>query len=91
MADFYVDHGAYASALGATPTWGVPQEGDGTTKDAATASAIASIAFASVPTTGTFSVCGATVSTTGVIGAASADAAALGLLHHIGEGVFGTR
>lgn len=76
MADFYCDHGAYASALGTTPTWGVPQEGDGTSKDAATSSAVASIAFASIPTSGTISVCGAVVSTTGVIGAASADAAA---------------
>lgn len=76
MAEYYCDHGAYASALGTTPTWGVPQEGDGTSKDAATSASIASIAFTTVPTTGTISVCGASVSTTGVIGAASADAAA---------------
>lgn len=83
MADYYVDHGAYASALGTTPTWGVPQEGDGTSKDAATSSAVASIAFSSIPTTGTISVCGASVSTTGVIGAVSADAAANALAANI--------
>lgn len=83
MADFYVDHGAYATALGATPTWGVPQEGDGSTKDAATSASIGSVVFASVPTSGTISVCGATVSTTGVIGAASVDAAANALATNI--------
>lgn len=76
MADFYVDHGAYATSLGATPTWGVPQEGDGSTKDAATSASIGAVAFASVPTSGMISVCGANVSTTGVIGAASVAAAA---------------
>lgn len=83
MADYFVDHGAYATAIGATPTWGVPQEGDGSSKDAATASSIASIAFGSVPTTGTFSCCGVSISTTGVIGAASADAAANTLASNI--------
>lgn len=83
MADFYVDHGAYATALGATPTWGVPQEGDGSTKDAATSASIGAVVFASVPTSGTISVCGATVSTTGVIGAASVDAAANTLADNI--------
>lgn len=76
MTDFFCDHGAYATNLGATPTWGVPQEGDGTTKDAATASSVASIAFASVPTSGLLSVCGINIGTTGVIGAANVDAAA---------------
>lgn len=76
MADFYCDHGAYTSVLGTTPTWGVPQEGDGATKDAATASSIASIAFATVPTSGLMSVCGINIGTTGVIGAATVDAAA---------------
>lgn len=81
MTDFYCDHGAYGLAsnrlgLDAPTTWGVPQEGDGSTKDAATAASIGSIAFASVPTSGTVSVCGVTVSTTGVIGAASVTAAA---------------
>jgi len=83
MANFYVDHGAYASALGSTPTWGVPQEGDGSTKDAATAVSVGSIAFTSVPTSGAISVAGASVSTTGVIGAASADAAANALATNI--------
>lgn len=76
MTDFYCDHGVYTSALGTTPTWGVPQEGDGSTKDAATASSVASIAFASVPTTGAMSVCGITIGTAGVIGAATVGAAA---------------
>jgi hypothetical protein len=83
MADFYCDHGAYASALGSTPTWGVPQEGDGSTKDAATASSIGSVLFGAVPTTGTISVCGVTISTTGVIGAASVGAAADALAANI--------
>lgn len=83
MSDYYVDHGAYPTAIGATPTWGVPQEGDGSSKDAATTSSIASIAFGSVPTTGTFSCCGVSISTTGVIGAASADAAANTLASNI--------
>lgn len=83
MANFYVDHGAYASALGSTPTWGVPQEGDGSSKDAATAASIGSIAFTTVPTSGTISISGASVSTTGVIGAASADAAANALATNI--------
>lgn len=76
MANFYCDHGAYSSALGTTPTWGVPQEGDGYSKDAATASSIGSIAFSAVPTSGTISVCGASVSTTGVLSAADANTAA---------------
>lgn len=76
MTDFYIDHGAYTSALGTTPTWGVPQEGDGVSKDAATTSAVGSILFGSVPTSGAFSVCGITIGTAGVIGAASVGAAA---------------
>lgn len=83
MADYFVDHGAYASNLGATPTWGVPQEGDGSATTAATAASIGSIKFTTVPTTGTISVCGASVSTTSVIGAASADAAANALATNI--------
>lgn len=87
MADFYCDHGAYGlttNRLGLdAPAWGVPQEGDGSTKDAATASSVASVAFASVPTTGTISVCGVTVATTSVIGAASVDAAANALATNI--------
>lgn len=83
MADAYIDHGAYASNLGAVPTWGVPQEGDGSATTPAAASSIASVAFASVPTSGTISVCGITISTTGVIGAASVDAAANTLASNI--------
>lgn len=83
MSEFFADHGAYSSNLGATPTWGVPQEGDGYSKDAATAVAIASIEFASVPASGTFSVCGVSVSTTGVIGAANVTAAATALAANI--------
>jgi hypothetical protein len=83
MSDYFCDHSAYSSALGTTPTWGVPQEGDGSGKYAATASSIASITFSSVPTSGTFSVCGITISTTGVISAASTSAAATALATNI--------
>jgi hypothetical protein len=88
MADYYCDHGAYGLTtnrlgLDAPVTWGVPQEGDGSSKDAATASSTGSILFGSVPTSGTISVCGASVSTTNVIGAASADAAANALATNI--------
>lgn len=76
MADYYVDHGVYTSALGTTPTWGTPQEGDGSASTAAAASSVASIAFATVPTTGLMSVCGINIGTSGVIGAANVDAAA---------------
>jgi hypothetical protein len=83
MAEYFCDHGAYATALGALPAWGIPQEGDGSSKDASTTSSIASIAFASVPASGTISVCGVTISTAGVIGAANADAAANALATNI--------
>lgn len=83
MADGFVDHGAYASALGTTPTWGVPQEGDGSSKDAATTAAIASVLFGSVPTSGTISVCGVSISTTGVLSAGSVGAAADALAANI--------
>ena len=76
MADFYCDHGAYTSVLGTVPTWGAPQEGDGSTKDAATASSTGSVLFGSVPTSGVISVFGAVVTLSGVLGAASVDAAA---------------
>lgn len=80
MAKYYCDHGAYGittNRLGLdNPTWGTPQDGDGTSKDAATSVAIASIQFTAVPTSGTFSVCGATVSTTGVLNAANVATAA---------------
>ena len=52
MADYYIDHGAYASALGAVPTWGVPQEGDGSGLNAATASSIASLNINAVAVAG---------------------------------------
>lgn len=83
MAEAYVDQGAYASNLGDTPTWGVPQEGDGSSKDAATASSIASLLFNAVPTSGAFTLCGVTVSVTGVLSAASVDAAANALATNI--------
>lgn len=77
MAEFYCDHGAYASALGTTPTWGVPQEGDGGEIGPAASASVASIAFSAVPTSGNFSVCGVTfTSPAGVVNAASVDAAA---------------
>ncbi|MBA4340893.1 MAG: hypothetical protein C0423_01945 [Methylibium sp.] len=41
MADRYLDHGVYTYA--ATPTWGVPQEGDGTASTPAAASATCSV------------------------------------------------
>jgi len=81
--DAYLDHGAYATNIGAAPTWGVPQEGDGSSKDAATAASVGSILMTAVPTSGTISVCGVSVSTTSVIGAASADAAANALATNI--------
>lgn len=65
MSDFYVDHGVYASALGTTPTWGVPQEGDGSSKDAATASSIASIVLPGQPSAGNLlTICGLTLGAT---------------------------
>lgn len=83
MADFYCNHGAYASNLGAVPTWGVPQEGDGASINAATAASVGSITFGAVPTTGTISVCGVSISTTGVLNAASETAAATALAANI--------
>jgi hypothetical protein len=66
MTDFFCDHGAYGLAsnrLGLdAPTWGVPQEGDGTTKDAATASGVAVFDFtAGQPLNNeTVAICGVT-------------------------------
>lgn len=71
MAIKYCDHGAYA-AYAATPTWGVPQDGDGLAKAASSASATAQIVFTGVPA-GTISVCGVTVAPTW---GATADSAA---------------
>lgn len=80
MADYFVDHGAYAAqgVIGAAnpTTWAVPQEGDGSATTAAAASAVASILFNAVPTTGAFTICGLSPSVTGVLSAASVDAAA---------------
>lgn len=59
MADFFLDHGGYSTNLGATPTWGVPQEGDGSSKDVATASSIGSILLNAQPAaTNLLSICG---------------------------------
>lgn len=74
MAIKYCDHGAYG-AYATTPTWGVPQDGDGLAKTASTASATAQIVFTGVPS-GTVSVCGVTVSPTW---GTTADSAADGL------------
>lgn len=77
MADYYLDHAGYASQLGATPAWGVPQDGDGSAAALATASAVAAIQFTAVPTSGSVVVCGVTfASPSGVLSAASVDAAA---------------
>ena len=62
MADFYLDHGAYATALGAAPTWGVPQDGDGSGMSAATAAAVAEIKINAVPTASeTITIAGAVI------------------------------
>ena len=59
MPNYYVDHGAYASNLGAAPTWGVPQEGDGSALTAATAAGTVSIVFtANAAATNTVTICG---------------------------------
>lgn len=59
MPNYYVDHGAYATNLGAAPTWGVPQEGDGSASTAATAAGTVSIVFtANAAATNTVTVCG---------------------------------
>lgn len=83
MAEFFCDQGAYASDLGAAPTWGQPQEGDGSATTPAAAASIGSILFSAVPTSGAISICGATVSTTGVLAAASVAAAANALAANI--------
>jgi len=78
---------ACTSTAGTPPavplTWGLPQEGDGTGSAPATNSAVASITFSAIPTSGVISVMGASVSTTGVLAAASADAAANALATNI--------
>lgn len=53
MADFFVDQGAYGAAtnrLGLdTPAWGVPQEGDGSSKYAAVTAAAAAVLLTAQP------------------------------------------
>lgn len=86
MADYFIDHGAYGSELigaAAPSTFGVPQEGDGSSKDASTAASVASATFNAVPTSGSFTMCGITISNTGVINAASTSAAATALANNI--------
>ena len=59
MSSYYVDHGVYATNLGAAPTWGVPQEGDGSALTAATAAGTVAIEFTANATAGnTVTVCG---------------------------------
>lgn len=80
MAEFYCDHGAYGlttNRLGLdTPTWGAPQEGDGSSPLPAPSASTAFVTFSAAPSSGTISVMGVTVSVTSVTGAASANAAA---------------
>lgn len=63
MADYYCDHGAYPT-YAAVPTWGVPQDGDGTSTGVAASSATCSIDLtsASASSGNTFSVMGAAFS-----------------------------
>lgn len=64
MADRYLIHGAYTYA--ATPTWGVPQEGDGTATTASTAAATCAVDLSGatfVSGSSTISVMGATALT----------------------------
>lgn len=59
MADYYLDHGAYASQLGAVPTWGAPQEGDGSASTAASTAGTVSVDLtATSSTAGTVSIFG---------------------------------
>lgn len=65
MADSFCDHGVYAENIGAAPTWGVPQEGDGSSKDAATVSSVASIVLPGQPSAGNLlTICGLTLGAT---------------------------
>lgn len=80
MADYFCDHGAYGVTtnrlgLDVPVTWGVPQEGDGASKDASTAAAVASITFGAGPTSGVLSVCGISISNAGMLGQTAAAAA----------------
>lgn len=59
MPRYFCDHGAYATVLGTTPNWGVPQEGDGSGIGPAAASSTAAITFAANAIPGnTVTVCG---------------------------------
>lgn len=70
MVDFYCDHGAYGlttNRLGLdAPSWGVPQEGDGSSIDASTASSVAAVDLTSITSTaGTFSLFGSSAISVG--------------------------
>ena len=59
MAEKYLDHGLYAS-IGATPTWGVAQDGDGTAVGAATAATVSiDLSAATAAAGATFAIMGA--------------------------------
>ncbi len=86
MANRYLDHGAYGTYVASPNTselWGKPQEGDGLAKAASTASAIASIAFSAVPTSGTITVMGVTITLTNVLSQANVDTSANNLASSI--------
>lgn len=73
MADFYVDHGVYGGTnrIGIdTPTWGVPQEGDGSATSAATSSSVAEIQLtADAVASETLTIAGATITAAAAAGA----------------------
>lgn len=62
MAEQYIDHGCYVPTsgnLGATPTWGLPQEGDGSATSPSTASSVANITLTTNAVAGnSLSICG---------------------------------
>lgn len=70
-SNYYAQHRAYSTLLGVTPTWGVPQEGDGS---AITASPTASTAAINIGASG--STAGNTVSVCGITFTAAASRAA---------------
>lgn len=65
----YLDQGAY-DAYALVPTWGVAQDGDGTSKSLATP-ATCEIVFTGVPSTGVISVLGQTIAVTWATSAAN--------------------
>jgi hypothetical protein len=87
MARYFLDHDAYAAqgVLGtaAPTTWGVPQEGDGSSKDPAPSASVATFEFKSVPSSGTFSLFGTTIAISSVLNQASTAACATGLANSI--------